>query len=366
MPLLKHFFYLGISLLVLAWGNVVLACAICAPSAEQNSLVYRLSTVDSAMLATPSKDGKSFAPLHPVKGEQPKGAVVVAVTDQLASGDGSKFKETVLLVFNPALGGWINMGAMPVERLDWLRQLTTMRPASALSPNDPSWPGRIALFAKDLENPLPLLAQTAYDEIAVAPYPVMRTLRPNLSVVKLNEWLQNDALAKKRSLYNLLLGFVGDKTDVAYLEQRMQNQGQLLDKAELSSMMAAYIEMRGSSGVDWIEANYLKNKERSDMEVQAAVLALTVHGNDGVKVNRERIIQSYSAFIKSNPMRAGFVASDLGNWGRWEFVTDYMALLKSGVQQAFASRYAIVLYLMRSPSQEARNALEQLRAEGIL
>lgn len=364
MPLLKIFFHVCIVLLGFLCTSVAWACSICAPSAEQNSLVYRLITVDSAMLAKPSKDGKLFSPLHAIKGEQPKGAVAVA--DNLASAEGSQSAESVLLFFNPALGGWLNAGAMPIARLEWLRQLTKMRPTSTLAPTEPSWPGRVALFVKDLEHPLPLLAQGAYDEIAVAPYSVMRTLQPHLSAVKLNEWVQNDALIRRRSLYNLLLGFVGDKTDVAQLEQKMQNQSHSLDKADLSSMMAAYIEMRGSSGVDWIEANYLKNKERSDMELQAAVMALTVHGNDGVKVTRERVIQSYAAFIKSNPSRAGFVASDLGNWERWEFVNDYMALLKSGVQQAFASRYAVVLYLMRSPSQEARNALEQLRAEGIL
>ena len=125
-------------------------------------------------------------------------------------------------------------------------------------------------------------------------------------------------------------------------------------------------QLRGDAGVEWIDTNYFKTKERSDKEVQAAVLALTVHGNDGVKINRDRVVKSYADYIKANPERAGFVASDLGNWGRWEFVNDYMALLRSGTQQAFASRYSIVLYLMRSPSQEARNALEQLRAEGIL
>ena len=364
MPLFKLFLHLSISLLCLVWGSVAWGCAICAPSAEQNSLVYRLITVDSAMLAKPIKDGKTFAPLHAIKGEQPKG--VVAVVDNLGTAEGSQTAESVLLLFNPALGGWINAGAMPVARLDWLRQLATMRPASALTPTDSSWPSRVALFAKDLEHPIPLLAQSAYDEIAVAPYPVMRTLQPHLNAAKLNEWLQSDALVKRRSLYNLLLGFVGDKTAASTLEQRMLTKGQSLDKGELSSMMAAFIELRGSSGVDWIDANFLKNKARSDMEVQAAVLALTVHGNDGVKVTRERVIQSYAAYIQSNPTRAGFVASDLGNWGRWEFVSDFMALLKSGTQQAFASRYAIVLYLMRSPSQEARNALEQLRAEGVL
>ena len=364
MPPFKYFLQLWVMLIGLAWGGATWGCAICAPSAEQNSLVYRLLTADAAMLAKPIKDANTWQPLQAIKGALPQGAI--AVSDSLPSAAGTQAAESVLLIFNSGMGGWVNAGAMPVERADWLRRLATMRPASVLPPTDPQWAWRVELFVKDLEHPLPLLAQTAYDEIAVAPYAVMRSLQPHLTAAGLGKWLRSDALIKRRSLYNLLLGFAGDKTTAAELEQQLLAHERAQNKSELSSMMAALMELRGVAGVEWIESNYLQNKERTDMELQAAVLALTVHGNDGVKVSRERIVQSFAGFIKSNPTRAGFVASELGNWGRWEFVSAYMALLKSGVQQAFASRYAIVLYLMRSPSQDARNALEQLRAEGFL
>ena len=60
------------------------------------------------------------------------------------------------------------------------------------------------------------------------------------------------------------------------------------------------------------------------------------------------------------------MASDLGNWERWEFVPDYAAILKSGAPQAFASRYGMVFYLMRSPTPAAREALEALRSAKLL
>lgn len=360
----KFFLHLWFAVLLSVGGGMAWACAICAPSAEQNSLVYKFFTSDAAILATPTQNGALAKPLFAIKGALPNG--IVAIADKLPAAKGLESTETVLLFFNPGSGGWINAGAISPSRVEWLRGLTGLRPASAMAPTDSGWPERVALFVNDLEHPNPLLAQTAYDEVAVAPYAVMRSLRPYLNAAKLDEWVKSEALVKRRSLYYLLLGFAGDSTTAAGLERRMKMPGLALDKAELSSMMAALVELRGAAGVEWIESHYLNNKDRSDMEVQAAVLALTVHANDGIKVTRDKVVQTYAVFIKSNPTRAGFVASDLGNWGRWEFVNDYMALLKSGAQQAFASRYAIVLYLMRSPSEEARNALEQLRAEGFL
>ncbi len=364
MSVYKFILHLCIALLYFASGGMAWACAICAPSAEQNSLVYRLQTSDAAILAKPVHSNKMATPVQAIKGILPDGDVLVA--DVLPTAAGQEPTESVLLLFNPGLGGWILAGAMPSSRAEWLRGLVGLRPASALAIADPSWPVRVAQFVNDLEHPNPLLAQTAYDEIAVAPYSVMRSLKPHLNAVKLGEWLKSDALLKRRSLYYLLLGFAGDSATADGLERRIKAQSQSLNKAELSSMMAALLELRGATGVEWVETHYLKNQDRSDIELQAAVLALTVHANDGHKVSREKVVQAYAVFIKSNPVRSGFVASDLGNWGRWEFVSDYMTVLKSGVQQAFASRYAIVLYLMRSPSQEARNALEQLRAEGVL
>ena len=358
------FLHLFVTLLGLLVSSASYACSICAPSASQNTLIFLLLNADAALLAKPAPVGSEFTPLQAVRGALPKGNITLA--ESLATATGAQAADSVLLLFNAGANSWTHAGAMPVARLDWLRQLASMRPAAALAPTDAGWAERIALFAPDLEHPLPLVAQSAYDEIAVAPYAMMRTLKPLLDARKLRAWLQDPDLAARRSLYHLLLGFAGDLATASALEMQMLREGASLSKADLSSMLAATIELRGNAGVEWVEQHYLHAPARTDLEVQAALLAMSVHGNDGVTVPRQRIVQAYRGFIKNNPTRAGFVASDLGNWGQWEFVADYMALLKAGEKQAFASRYAIVLYLMRSPSAEARNALERLRAEGFI
>jgi hypothetical protein len=349
--------------LVLLASPVAWACAICAPSAEQNSLVFRLFAAQSALLAEPTPTPDSYQPVHGVKGALPAG--VLTPSEKLPNAQSPTPQDVVLLLQNSGSNTWLDAGVVPLERLHWLRRLATLRPTPFVTPTDPGWPERVQLFVQDLEHPIPLLAQTAYDEIAVAPYTVMRTLQPALDAEKLSQWLTAPELAARRSLYNLLWGFAGNAQTAEALEKHIQaSKG--LNKADLSSMLAALLELRADAAVQWIEAEYFQSVQRSDVELQSAILALAVHANDQKKISRERVVQSFAVLVQNNPSRAGFVASDLGNWGRWEFVNSYMALLKSGQQQSFASRYAMVLYLMRSPSDEARNALEQLRAAGAL
>ena len=81
---------------------------------------------------------------------------------------------------------------------------------------------------------------------------------------------------------------------------------------------------------------------------------------------RARVVQAYAAFIRQDTPLAGLVASDLGDWGRWEFDQSFAALMRSGRSQTFASRYGMVFYLMRNPRPEARAVLSALRAEGAL
>ena len=78
------------------------------------------------------------------------------------------------------------------------------------------------------------------------------------------------------------------------------------------------------------------------------------------------ITRAVRRFVKAQPMRAGYAASDLGDWGRWDFVPAFEQALDTDRPQVFASRYAAVLYLLRNPTPEAKAALERLRAKGRL
>ena len=51
-------------------------------------------------------------------------------------------------------------------------------------------------------------------------------------------------------------------------------------------MLAANLELRGPSRVDWIEQAYFADRTRTLPEIQAALLALGVHGDGNATVPR--------------------------------------------------------------------------------
>ncbi len=195
---------------------------------------------------------------------------------------------------------------------------------------------------------------------------MLRSFAPRLNAARLLRWLDTPALTARRPLYALLLGFAGNQASAEGLQQRMAGLRSTVDGPTLSAMIAAWLELRGPEGVAWVERQYLSAPTAHEIGVSAALLALSVHGGDGQRIGRSRVVQAYRHFVAQATPWPGLVATDLGNWERWEFGPLFADWLASGKAQAFASRYAMVFFLMRSPRPEASTALESLRAAGAL
>jgi hypothetical protein len=219
--------------------------------------------------------------------------------------------------------------------------------------NPEEWRARVALVVPHLDDTEPLAAGLAYAELGSAPYAALRAARPLLDTALLRGWLADPGLAPRHGLCLLLLGISGNAQDAAELEQRLQTRWQSGDTANLSSMLAADLELRGAERVAWVESQYLVEGKRSPSEIRAALVALSVHGNASGAISRERVIQSYRVFMKAHPEIAGEVASDLAAWQYWDAVPDYLALTKSGVRQQYPSRLAMLAYLRQSPNARA-------------
>ena len=174
--------------------------------------------------------------------------------------------------------------------------------------------------------------------------------------------LADPELAGRHRLYLLLLGVAGNARDAAALEQRLEAAWKSGDATNLASMLAADLELRGAARMTWVEERYLRDRARSTPEIEAALLALSVHGNANSVIPRERVIQSYRMFMKEHQEIAGYVAQDLAAWQYWDAVTEYVALMQSDVRQQFPSRLAIIAYLRQSPSVEARELGLQTQA----
>ena len=366
-------YFLRLLLLLLAVPGAW-ACAICAPADGQNSLLLRLLAADTVVLAAPDSDGASYKSKALIKGALPTGPIrpvttpaPTSATPTTAAIQTTTTAETHVMLWSASAMRWTDAGPLPLERADWLRQLLKLpRPANPASPSDPAWSARAPFLVADLESPQPWVAQAVYEELAIAPYAVMRTLKPRLDPLQLKRWMASPDLLARRSLYILLFGIAATPASAPELAQQLLEVSATRPSAEVSALLAAYLEIQGDAGVDWVEQHFLQSATRSETEQQAALLALSVHGNEALRVSKERVVQAYARFIQHNPSRAGFVASDLANWARWEFGATYVALLKSGQPQVFSSRYAMVFFLLRSPQEETRKALQALRVAGVL
>ena len=346
------------------WLHGAWACAICAPDDAQGTVANRLRAAQRIVLAQVHADGKQADVRTTVLGPKQQGVVSIAGWQPgMPAVPGKSAGDLLVLVLHAGAPDWMAMGYLPATRAAWLTAVAT---SPRLEAGGFASRERMALFLRDLEDSSPIVAQVAYDEIASQPYAVLRANSAALAASRIAGWLQDPALRPRYPLYYLLLGLAGTAEDAGIVDAALARPDALRSAKELSAMLAALVALRGDRGLAWMEQRYLQNAELADDEVQAALLALSVHGSDGARVTQEQVVAAYRRFIAANPHRAGFVASDLASWGRWEFAESLADALRSKRQQVFASRYAIVFYLLRNPRPHAKALVEALRAEKLL
>lgn len=357
---LRHLVFLW---LLLSHGLPAQACAICAPADGQNTLLYQLHAADAVVLAAPQTPVAGYRVVAQVKGTLPPGPITSVQWTVAPPAAGAT--TPAVLLYSAAGHSWRAVGTLDLARAAWLTQLMRgVRPAGIEPVAD--WPHRLAAFVADLEDPQALVARLAYEEVSVAPYAAMRSARARLDSARIRRWLDDPALVARRPLYLLLAGIAGGADAAPDLRRRVDAAVKDGSAGALSAALAAWVEVEGIPVVAWIEQEFFARPGRDESQVQAAVLALAVHGSDGARVPRERVVAAFARLAVGNPAMAGFAASDLAGWGHWETGPVYAQILGSGQPLAFASRYAMVFYLLRSPRPDARAALEALRAAKAL
>jgi hypothetical protein len=381
--LLRLLFSLGVLMAFVA--GEARACAICF-SGTVITPGQKLDSADQAVLAVPSADQGQFRIIAVVKGKVAAGEAIAESDMSLPMGklamslDGQTAGQNVstapdgkplLLVRGKAFERWTSIGTIGAEHADWLQQLAATKrsgdnqPARLWPPKvmawsyltDAEWRERVAVVAPYLETPEPLAAEIAYGELMRAPYGAMRTLKPQLDAARIEAWINDPKLAYRRPMYTLLLGIAGDPNDAIGLEQLIDKAVLAGDATNLSAMIAADLELRGPSRVDWLEATYFADRRRTLPEIDAALLALSVHGEADATVPRERVVEAYRYFIKVRQPMAGFVAMELANWEAWDATADYVEIIRSKAVKDPAGQFAILSYLQRSPLTAGQAAL---------
>ena len=328
-----------------------IACPLCL-GAFQQSEAQDLVTVPRVVLAVPTADPSRFRVIGVVKGERPSGGTVEGSYPrnghQFDAAGSRGGKAPLLLIRDDPFPTWTILGAIGADHLGWLRKLAAGKPAAERSPDE--WRARAALVLPYLESREPLAAEIAYGDLAAAPYPALRTLKPRLDAPAVRRWIADPERAARQPLHLLLLGIAGNAQDAAGLERRLEAAWASGDATNVGPMLAADLELRGPSRMAWVDEKYMRDQRRSTRELEAALLALSVQGNASGVIPRERVIQSYRAFIGAHQDVAGYVAPDLASWQYWGAVPEYVALMKSSTPQSYPSRIAIVAYLRQYPN----------------
>jgi hypothetical protein len=327
---------------------VAAACPLCM--GYRPSTAQQLTLLGQAVLALPTGNGDSYRVVATIKGKEPPGGRIEAAAVQVDGATAAEGKP-LLLARDDTWPIWVSFGTIGAQHAGWLREVVAGKRDTDLSADE--WRARVALMLPYLESREPLVAEIAYGEFAAAPYASLVTVKSRLTVASIRRWLADPKLAARQPLYLLLVGIGGDAHDAVGLERRLEDAWQSGDATNVGSMIAAELQLQGPKRVAWVDQRYLTDSKRSTPEIEAALLALSVHGNANGAIPRERVIQSYRMFIKEHKDIAGYVAQDLATWQYWDAVPEYVALMKSNIRQQYPSRIAIIAYLRQSPAGKA-------------
>jgi hypothetical protein len=337
----------------------IAACPLCM--GYRPSTAQQLAVLQQAVLAQPATDGRGYRVVATIKGEPPSSGMIEATAVQ-ADGGAPASGKPLLLARDDKWPIWLSFGAIGAEHAGWLRQIVAGKSATEMSAEE--WRARVALMLPYLENREPLVAEIAYGELAAAPYAALSATKSQLATARVRQWLADPKLAARQPMYLLLLGLGGNAQDAAVVERRLDEAWRAGDAMNLGSLIAADLQLRGPVRVAWVDERYLNDSTRSSREVEAALLALSVHGNANTTVPRERVIKSYRMFMTAHKDIAGYVAQDFAAWRYWDAVPDYVALLKAGVKQQYPSQIAIIAYLRQSPAGKA-GSIDLPLSEGL-
>ena len=338
----------------LLWPTWLLACPVCAPGGTLSALetVQQAEQVVLAHIESDDRPRVSAVIKGTMRVNDRLDLFIRPAADDRAAAD----KRPVVLARDAQGGGWTLLGPLHPSRVSWLQAMSRLPGATRLSAS--GWADRVRWFLPQLEDQETLVAETAYLEIARAPYAAMRANREQLNREQLAGWVADPERASRRPLYLLLLGLCGTPTDAQNIEQQLMSADLQPGRGDLAALAAAALELGGPARLDWIEAQWLQNETRSSQALQQVLTALSVHGEEGGRIPRQEIIQTYLRFLDRRPRLGGLVAQDLATWGVWEATPRYAeAILLDGV--SIASRVAMAQYLRMSPHPQARSALRR-------
>jgi hypothetical protein len=298
--------FLQVTALALLVSGQAMACQMCASILQLTISAQELVYAEHSVLAMPVADANEFRVVAVIRGDAPPGNTI-NFADVFRPA--LKSDKPLLLIRDQSWRQWVNFGPINADRADWLRKLSMTKRNFEM--NDAEWREHVAYFLPYLENAEPMIAEIAYNELARAPYGVLRSLKPRLDAAVVRAWVKDPKLAARQRTYLLLLGIAGTAQDGRWLAERIEIARTTHATANLPALLGACIELNGPAGIEQVEKLYLTDSSRTKPEIEAALVALKVHGESD-SAARDRVNEALKGFIKLNPSLASLVSAGPG------------------------------------------------------
>ena len=218
---------------------------------------------------------------------------------------------------------------------------------------------RLAFFQDYFEDEVSSIAFDAYDEFAKAPYQDLIDLKDRMDRQKLIDWVKDPETAiNRRRLYFTMLGVCGTEAEADEIE-KMVIDGGSSNLRGLDALLAAYLCLKGESGVPLVENQFLRNEKSEFTDTMAAVSALRFHATEVEIIEREKIVVAIRALL-GRPKMADLIIPDLARWEDWTVMDQLVAMFKESDEDKRWLRIPIVSYLIACPLPEAKVHLAEL------
>ena len=344
----------GLALLAYLLARSADACQVCIPMPVK-TLADRLLESDDLVLAREDPE----RPFHYVAVKVLKGDPGDTPIDTfLPSMDRRVLarypQRHMLLVRTGEDDDWSALGIADEEYERFVRRILGY--AGSWKPMESDNQQRLAEFAPLLGNANIRLHETAYLEIARAPYNDIRRIASEVPIETVRGMLDDPRYLEWRSLAILMLAESELPADRERIRKRIADLQRLGTTFNLAAWATAYLAIEGENGLEHIKQWYLTRPDRSRDELREIIKALSVYAKAEAAL-REAVAEAYGKLLEVHPLLAADITHDLIAWQRWDFADQIREIRTTIAKKDPLAAYALGIYLRMAGGGSAPDAV---------
>lgn len=339
--------------LILFFVFCTLVEAFACPSCMQMqlSLAEEFEYATAVAIAEPLKPGGNrYRIVRVLRGRLEPGRVVVAAV--------SAYRKPVFLSTTQSEGSPLWSGqpisaesGRVVEFAEAVLKLPSRKPGKT------SHPARLDFFVTYLGDREKLIADSAYAELAAAPYQALRAYSRRVGQARLRSWLQSQATPEEYlSLYYTMLSQTAGPPDAAWLKQKVLSSLGRSPTGSQPALLFAYAQVVGEPALEVIRQKFLGGDlTQRIMAVQS--LKFLVAENPKLK---HAVLPLLHTQLKDVRVAGGLIR-DLALWQDWSCADRVYQIMLDKNTYSYVKLSAL-RYLVGCPRADVQARLQKLRS----